>query len=90
MVDLRLELRGTDGRRELQVFRMRLLRGGWDRPRMLILAAPALDAPPLGLGYRSALNGHHLPGLGITLERVEADLGRNIPLRVHAAAPGGC
>ena len=50
-----------------------VLRGVWDTPRLLFLGAPALDVPPLGLGHRATINGHHLPGLGLILERVEAD-----------------
>ncbi|CAK0840013.1 unnamed protein product, partial [Prorocentrum cordatum] len=73
MVDLRLAFEGLDGTRVVRVFRLRLLRGGWDRPFLIILGAPALDAPPLGIGHRPTLQGHYLPGLGITVKRAEAD-----------------
>ena len=72
MVDLRLAFVGLDGRRVLRVFRLRLLRGGWEKPLMVILGAPALDAPPLGIGHRPTLQGHFLPGLDITVSRLEA------------------
>merc|ERR1711920_474115 len=73
MVDLRLAFVGLDGRRVLRVFRLRLLRGGREKPLLVILGAPALDAPPLGIGHRPTLQGHFLPGLDITVKRVEAD-----------------
>ncbi|CAK0865466.1 unnamed protein product, partial [Prorocentrum cordatum] len=73
MVDLRLAFDGLDGTRVVRVFRLRLLRGGWDRPLLIILGAPALDTPPLGIGHRPTLQGHYLPGLGITVKRAEAD-----------------
>ena len=57
----------------LRVFRFRLLRGGWSRPPLVILGAPALDAPPLGIGHRPTLQGHFLPGLDLTVKRLEAD-----------------
>ena len=71
-VDLRLELRGTDGSAVMVVFRLKILRGGWDKPHFLLLGAPALDAPPLGLGHRPLLHGHYFPALGLTVERKEA------------------
>ena len=54
------------------MFRLRLLRGGWEKPLLIILGAPALDAPPLGIGHRPTLQGHFLPGLDITVTRLEA------------------
>merc|ERR1712039_996220 len=73
MIDLRLAFAGLDGTRVLRVFRFRLLRGGWSRPPLVILGAPALGAPPLGIGHRPTLQGHFLPGLDLTVERLEAD-----------------
>ena len=73
LVDLRLELRTTNGGRSLHVFRFRIMRGGFDKPPFLLIGAPALDAPPLGIGHRPLLGGHYFPGLGITVARKEAD-----------------
>merc|ERR1712039_44156 len=73
MVDLRLTFEGLDGTKALKVFRLRLLRGGWDKSPLIILGAPALDAPPLGIGHRPTLQGHYLPGLDLAVKRLEAD-----------------
>ena len=67
LVDLRVELRTTSGERVMHVFRFRILRGGFTKPPFLLVGAPALDAPPLGIGHRPQLNGHYFPGLGITV-----------------------
>ena len=56
---------------------------------MLFLGAPALGAPPLGLGHRAAINGHHLPRLGPILERAEADSVQKKLLQVYTVLPGG-
>ena len=89
MVDLRVELRTTSGERVLHVFRFRILRGGFTKPPFLLVGAPALDAPPLGIGHRPQLNGHYFPGLGITVPRKEADALQNKLLAVGCTLPAG-
>ncbi|MDA8584259.1 hypothetical protein N9L68_08480 [bacterium] len=63
LVDIRLELRVTDGSGALHVFRF--LRGGLENPLFLLVGAPAIDSPPLGIGHRPLLHGHIVPGLGV-------------------------
>ena len=72
-----MELRTTSGERALHVFCFRILRGWFTKPPFLLVGAPALDAPPLGIGHRPQLNGLYFPGLGITVPRKEADALQN-------------
>ena len=87
VADLRLKLVGIDGSEVLQAFRFRVLRGGSGRGRLLILGAPALDVPPLGVGHRPTLDGHYLPGLGITLPRRESEMVRERLSQISAVFP---
>ena len=73
LVDLRVELRTTNGERVLHVFRFSILRGGFDKPLFLLVGAPALDSPPVGIGHRPLIHGHYFPGLGVTVARKEAE-----------------
>ena len=73
MVDLRLVFAGLGWTWVRRVFRFRLLCGGWGRLQLIILGAPALDTPPLGIGHRPTLQGHYLPGLDVAVKRAEAD-----------------
>ena len=40
---------------------------------MLIIGAPDLDQPPLGLGHKPTAGGHYFSGPDMILPRVEAD-----------------
>ena len=71
IVLLRVTLKAIDGREVIQIFTLRILRAGCSSWTGLLLGAPALDHPPLGLGHRATLAGHVLTGLSMVLPRLE-------------------
>ena len=71
---LRVTLQDVGGRKERYIFKMFILRRGSGSWPGIILGAPVLDAPPLGLGHRPTLCGHVLTALNLTLPRVEDEL----------------
>ena len=74
VVLFRATLKAIDGREVVQLFKLRILRAGCSSWTGLLLGAPALDQPPLGLGHRATLAGHVLTGLGLVLPRLEDQL----------------
>ena len=70
-VVLRLELRTVDDQRVMQPMRLKIFKWGCSAWDGLIIGAPALEAPPAGMGYRATLGGHVLDALGVTLPRLE-------------------
>ena len=73
-VVLRLTLEGVDGRKVDQLFRFKVFALGCSSWHGFILGGPALEPPPVGLGYRPSLAGHVFEGLGIVMPRVEEHL----------------
>ena len=72
IVLLRVTIAGLKGERHQTIVRMRIARkgttGAW---RGLILGAPVLDVPPLGLGHEPRLGGHYFKALGFMTARLE-------------------
>ena len=66
MVSLRMTFVGEDGRKATSAFALRIVRGGWSRPPLIILGAPTLGAAPAGIGHIASARGHSFAGLGIT------------------------
>ena len=72
IVLLRLTLTGLKGETHRMVTRVRIARrgstGAW---RGIILGAPVVDTPPLGLGHEPRLGGHFFRALGFMTVRLE-------------------
>ena len=77
LVYLRVTLRDVSGTTQLYIFKLFILRKGSGRWPGLLLGAPVLDAPPLGLGHRATLCGHVLTALNMTLPRLEDSIIRD-------------
>ncbi len=72
IVLLRMTLKGLGGERHRMVVRVRIARSGSiGRWRGIILGAPVLDAPPLGLGHEPRVGGHYFRALGFMTLRLE-------------------
>ena len=60
-------------RRWPHIIRARVALEGSGGFHMLIIGAPDLDQPPLGLGHKPTVGGHYFSGPDMILPRVEAD-----------------